>query len=109
MPKDVSFTSSADLPSDDKGNLICPLPDCKSTGKFPKLCFMRNHIAQHFSKELRKKFNISRTESKCRLCKIEVKTVSGLYYHYGFKHREINNLLEDTDPRKALLIPYMKA
>ena len=108
-PKVVSCTSSADLPSDDKGNLLCPLPDCKSIGKFPKLSFMRNHIAQHFSKELRKKFNICRNESQCRLCKVEVKTVSGLYYHYGFKHREINNLLEDSDPRKALLKPYMKA
>ena len=71
---------------------------------------MRNHIALHFSKELRKKFDISRSaESKCRLCRVEVKSVSGLYYHYGFKHREINNILEDSDPRKALLKPYMKS
>ena len=90
---------------------ICPIEDCKLDYKSKNLQYLKDHFISHFSKEIGEKYPFnSKSPQPCVICKkfttrpTKRKTHN---YHYGFVHRELLNIISDTDPRKEHILKFL--
>ena len=72
---------------------------------------LRLPLFAHFSKEIGDKYLFnSKSPQPCVICKkfttrpTKRKTHN---YHYGFVHRELLNIISDTDPRKEHILKFL--
>ena len=86
----------------------CPLPKCWKS--FRKVSQIKGHVAFHFFKLVTKEFPFKK-DQECTLCvskKTVLKTQCGHVYHYGVTHKQLLNLIPDTDENKEFVIQLLK-
>ena len=87
----------------------CPIPKCWKT--FRKVSQIKGHVAFHFFKLVSKEFPFKK-DQECSLCvskkKTVLKTLSGHVYHYGVTHKQLLNIIPDTDENKQIVIQLLK-
>ena len=95
------------IPFDRENKHKCPLPKCWKT--FKKVSQVKGHVAFHFFKLVSKNFPFKK-DQQCSLCvtKTVLKTPSGHVYHYGVTHKQLINLIPDSDENKQYAMQFLK-
>ena len=96
------------FPIDRENGQRCPIPKCLKT--FKKVSEVKGHVARHFFKLVSKKFPFKK-DQPCSLCaknKTVLKTLTGHVYHYGLTHKQLINLIPDSDENKQYAMPFLK-
>ena len=95
------------LPFYEENRHRCPIPKCWKA--FKKVSQVKGHVVFHWFKLVSSNFPFKK-DQQCTLCvtKTILKTLSGHVYHYGVTHKQLMNLIPDSDENKQYAKQFLK-